>query len=123
MTTVNFGMLQQIKTRDLKNNPKLQQIQSEIQNQTDIYTQAKLDYEKASANNDNGNAQPQAMAFSTPSFSVEELEDKMIDAQEKLEKLQATLAQEIKTDNNQNTPEEKDEKNKVKSKSFAGLMA
>ncbi|MBS4760005.1 MAG: hypothetical protein KHX03_04835 [Clostridium sp.] len=122
-TNVQFGMLQRIKTQDLKNNPKLQNLQTEIKTQTDIFTQAKEDYDKASQN-DNQGGTVQAQTFSTPTMSVDELEEKMNEAQEKLEKLQATLAQETggKQDNT-NGPENEDEKNKVKPKSFGNMMA
>ncbi len=120
---VKFGMLQQIKTQDIKNNPKLQNLQTEIKTQTDIFTQAKQDYDKASVNDGQqaGGAQPQT--FATPTMSVDELQDKMNEAQEKLEKLQATLAQETKGNEKPDGQENKDEKNKIKPGNFSGMMA
>ncbi len=121
-TNVQFGMLQRIKTQDLKNNPKLQNLQTEIKTQTDIFTQAKDAYDKASQND--GQNGVQAQTFSTPTMSVDELENQMNEAQAKLEQLQAAFTQEAgnKQDNPNSAPNE-DDKNKIKPKSFSNMMA
>ena len=121
-TNVQFGMLQRIKTQDLKNNPNLQSLQTEIKTQTDIFTEAKEAYEKASQGDGQNNVQ--AQTFSTPTMSVEELETQMNEAQAKLEQLQAAFTQETgnKQDNSNGAPNE-DDKNKIPPKSFSNLMA
>ena len=101
---------------------KIENLQTEIKTQTDIFTQAKDAYDKASQND--GQNGVQAQTFSTPTMSVDELENQMNEAQAKLEQLQAAFTQEAgnKQDNPNSAPNE-DDKNKIKPKSFSNMMA
>ncbi len=121
MTSVQFGMLQKLKTLDLTGNQQAKSIQQELNTQSDIFTDAKNAYEKATTNGSEG-SQGSTGAFSQPSMSVEELENKMIEEQEKLEKLMAALTEQTDKKQEPSAPD-KDEKNKVKPKEFGGLMA
>lgn len=121
MTSVQFGMLQKLKTQDFKGNNQARSIQQELNTQSNVFDEAKTAYEKANTNGSDG-TQATTGAFAQTSMSVEELEDKMNEEQEKLEKLMAALSGE--TDKKtESTPENDDEKNKVKPKEFGGLMA
>lgn len=122
---IKFGLLQKIKQQN-NQNPKLQTLQSEFKSQADIFTQAKQAYEKAEINgseDNSGGVQPQT--FSQTPMSVGELENKMNEAQGKLEKLQAALTQEVEKGNNK--PETKSgddkDKDKIQPKNFSGMMA
>ncbi len=122
MTTgVQFGMLQKLKTMDVKNNPQAKSIQQEIKSQADIFTQAKSDYEQVEKAGEQG-SQATSGAFAQTSMSVEELEQKMNVEQEKLERLMQTMTQETEKKPENNAPNE-DDKNKVKPKEFGSLMA
>ncbi len=121
MTSVQFGMLQKLRTQDFQNNPQAKSIQQELNTQADIFTQAKSDYDKVAASGAEG-SQGSTGAFTQPSMSVEELETKMNEEQEKLEKLMAALTQETEKKPETEAPNE-DDKNKVKPKEFGGLMA
>ena len=120
-TNVQFGMLQNIKTQQIKKNPNLQNLQAQIQSQTDIYTEAKQAYEKAAQ----GEQGAQAQTFSMPTMSVDELETKMADAQAKLEQLEAAFTKEADKpeDGNMKNQKGEDDKNKIQKKEFGSLMA
>lgn len=123
---VNFGMLQKLKQADLQKNPALKNLQTEITVQTDIFTQAKQDYEKVSSGGNDNSGGPQAQTFTQPTMSVEELQGKMDEAMEKLEKLQAALMQEVKGNTgDEKLPEgeNKDDKEKIPPQGFSGMMA
>lgn len=119
--TVQFGMLQRLKTQDFKNNTQAQGLQTELKNQISIFDQAKEAYDKVNGQGEQG-VQASTGAFTQPSMSVNELENTMNEEQEKLEKLMTALTQEAEKDN---TPqgENEDDKNKVKPKQFGGMMA
>ena len=118
---VSFGMLQKLKTQDFQKNPQAKSIQQELKTQSDIFTEAKESYEKVAQNGDEG-SQGTTGAFAQTSMSVEELETKMNQEQEKLEKLMQTLNQEAEKKPENNTQNE-DEKNKIQPKQFGSLMA
>ena len=118
---VSFGMLQKLKTQDFQNNPQAKSIQQELKTQSDIFTEAKESYEKVAQNGDEG-SQGTTGAFAQTSMSVEELETKMNQEQEKLEKLMQTLNQEAEKKPENNTQNE-DETNKIQPKQFGSLMA
>lgn len=119
--SVQFGMLQKLKTMDFQNNPQAKSIQQELKTQSDIFTEAKESYEKVAQNGDEG-SQATTGAFAQTSMSVEELENKMNTEQEKLERLMQTLTQETEKKPDNSCANE-DDKNKVKPKQFGSLMA
>lgn len=121
MTSVQFGMLQKLKTQDFQGNQQAKSIQQELNTQADIFTDAKAAYEKAETNGTDG-SQGSTGAFSQPAMSIEELEAKMNEEQEKLEKLMAALTEQADKKPEGGAPNE-DDKNKVKPKEFGGLMA
>lgn len=121
MTSVQFGMLQKLKTQDFKGNNQARSIQQELNTQSNVFDEAKAAYEKAATNGSEG-THATTGAFAQTSMSVEELETKMNEEQEKLERLMATLSEQ--SDNKpEAAPENEDDKNKVKPKEFGGLMA
>lgn len=121
MTSVQFGMLQKLKTMDVQNNPQARIIQQELRTQADIFTEAKNAHDAVASSGEEG-TQGTSGAFTQPSMSVEELETKMIEEQEKLERLMAALTEQTEAKPKNDTPNE-DDKNKVKPKEFGGLMA
>ena len=118
---VQFGMLQKLKTQDFSTNPQAKSIQQELKSQADIFTQAKSEYDKVAQSGEEG-TQATSGAFAQTSMSVEELETKMNEEQEKLEKLMQTLSKEAEKKPENNAPNE-DDKNKVQPKQFGSLMA
>lgn len=121
MSNVQFGMLQKLRTQEFQGNQQAKSIQTELNSQLNIFDEAKNAYEKASTNDTEG-SQGSNGAFTQPTMSVEELETKMNEEQEKLEKLMNALSQEA--DKKPDTSgENEDDKNKVKPKEFGGLMA
>lgn len=92
-------------------------LSTDYNKQWNIFDEAKKRYEAAQGNG----GEPK------PNVDISSLEYEMAEALEKLEKLQAILAQEVGGNkpekNNTSTPPDKDEKNKVKGKSLPGMMA
>ena len=121
MTSVQFGMLQKLKTMDIQNNPQAKSIQQELKSQADIFTQAKSNYEQVAKSGEEG-SQATSGAFGQTSMSVEELEQKMNEEQEKLERLMQAMTRETEKKPENEAPNE-DDKNKVKPKEFGSLMA
>lgn len=121
MTSVQFGMLQRLKTQDFNGNNQAVSLQRELNTQSDVFTEAKAAYEKAAANGTE-DSQGTTGAFAQTTMSVDELETKMNEEQEKLEKLMAALSEQSDK-KPEGAQENEDDKNKVKPKEFGGLMA
>ena len=119
--SVQFGMLQRLKTQDFTGNQAAKSIQTELNNQLTIFQEAKQNYEKVSASGEQGTSATTG-AFAQTSMSVSELENKMQEEQEKLEKLMTQLQAEADK-GNKPQGENEDDKNKIQPKQFGGLMA
>ncbi len=108
---INFGSLTKVDFKIAAGNTKAQQLQTEYNDQWNVFEEAK----KAEENAKNGNS-------TSTTMSIEDLTAAREEAENKLLSLQTTLTEEANGKQNQSAPDDK-EKDKVQGSKFKGMMA
>ena len=122
---IEFGMLQQIKTKNLTaKGPQAGQLTQNIAKIENIFNQHEVYKAQLNQAEQNGGETSSTanMAFGTPAMSVAELESKMAECETEFAKYYAIINQSTEPQQT-GSPENKDDKNKIPPKNFSGLMA
>jgi len=122
--TIEFGMLQQIKTQSLIKSSQGAQIKQTATMAESVFDEYEKYKSQLAQANENGGATPSTTntAFGSPAMSVAELEAKMAECEAKFAEYYAIVNDQTGTTLT-GSPENKDDKNKIQQKNFSGLMA